>query len=160
MSMTGLLGSLQNQFSLANAPNTAPGVGDPNGLTGLLQTTGIPMTQNAMQMRTPDYMSMLGQMGQQPLTPGYQPPAGGVAGGGTSDYLSRVLAGANTQSTNSNSIPSYSNAAQLYGNDFARWLSGDAGFGFSAPSAPSPFTGGLQGAYDRYLDTRFYNGGG
>lgn len=95
--ISGLLQQLQNQYSLGNAPNPAPAVGDPNQLTGLLQTTGIPMTQNPMGMRTPDYMGLLGQMGQQPFTPGYQPSAGGVVGDGTTnDYLSTVMAGLNT----------------------------------------------------------------
>jgi len=91
--ISNLLSQLQGQYTPANAPDPAPAVGDPNGLTGLLQTTGIPVTQNPMGMRTPNYMGLLGMMGQQPFTPGYQPMAGGMGGTGTSDYLDRVLGG-------------------------------------------------------------------
>ena len=91
--ISGLLNQLQNQYSLANAPNPAPATGDPNGLSGLLQTTGIPMTQNPMGMRTPNYMGLLGMMGQQPFTPGYTGIGGATGAPGQSDYLDRVLGG-------------------------------------------------------------------
>lgn len=96
--ISGLLNNLIGQYNLANAPNPAPATSDPNNLAGLLQTTGIPMTQNPMGMRTPDYMSLLGMMGQQPFTPGYTPIGGGSpVGTATSDYLSRVSSPAPVQ---------------------------------------------------------------
>jgi hypothetical protein len=91
--ISGLLSQLQNQYSLANAPNPAPAAGDPNGLSGLLQTTGIPMTANPMGMRTPNYMGLLGMMGQQPFTPGYTGIGGATGAPGQSDYLDRILGG-------------------------------------------------------------------
>lgn len=91
--ISGLLDQLQSQYSLANAPNPAPAAGDPNGLSGLLQTTGIPQVSNPVGQRTPDYMSLLGMLGQQPFTPGYTGIGGAAGGGGQSDYLDRVLGG-------------------------------------------------------------------
>ena len=98
--ISGLLNNLIGQYNLANAPNPAPAVSDPNNLSGLLQTTGIPLTSNPIGNRTPDYMSLLGMMGQQPFTPGYTPVGGGEATGTpTSDYLNRVLSGLNQTQT-------------------------------------------------------------
>ena len=97
--ISGLLSQLQNQYSLANAPNPAPATGDPNGLSGLLQTTGIPMTENPMGMRTPDYTGLLGMMGQQPFTPGYTGIGGATGAPGQSDYLDRIFGGGNAPQT-------------------------------------------------------------
>ena len=92
--ISGLLSQLQNQYGLQNAPNAAPAVGDPNGLSGLLQTSGVPMVENQVGMRTPDYMGLLGMLGQQPFTPGYTGMGGNAGGVGQSDYLDRVLGSA------------------------------------------------------------------
>jgi hypothetical protein len=85
-----LLSQLRNQYTLQNAPNNAPAMGDPNGLTGLLQTSGVPMTQNPIGMRTPNYMGLLGMMGNQPPPWGAQQAPQGQQG----SYLDTVMGGA------------------------------------------------------------------
>ena len=93
-----LLSQLRNQYTLQNAPNNAPATGDPNGLTGLLQTSGVPMTQNPMGMRTPNYMGLLGMMGNQPPPWGAQ-QAPQAPQGTNGSYLDTVMGGATTPTT-------------------------------------------------------------
>ena len=106
--ISGLLDNLQVGMR-RNAPRTnAQPMSDRAGVPGLLNDRGLPMWQNQARMRSPNYMGLLGHMGQQPYMWGYEglgnrgpvatpfslgnsAPLGGQAPAPQSDYLDRIL---------------------------------------------------------------------
>lgn len=141
--ISNLLQNLQQGYGLGSVPITNPAkLSNTYGMPGLLGTAGIPMAGTSLGMRTPDYISLLGRFGQQPITP----MAGGGFAAPAPQFVPDPMASSSTQTPGAPSAAdSLGDLIRAYNGQL--WIRGDKRAQQQIPYLTSPKWDVLDPAY-------------